>query len=90
MVVELVSDLSFPWLGDTLVNLVAFIFQDERSDGSAIQSVLGSMTGRSTVPNVFIGGNSVGGGDETAALQHSGRLGTLLQEAIAAKAKAQT
>ncbi len=43
-----------------------------------IQGTLQAMTGRRTVPNVFIGGNSVGGGDETAALQAKGELVPLL------------
>ncbi|KAL3932883.1 MAG: hypothetical protein SGBAC_010643 [Bacillariaceae sp.] len=43
-----------------------------------IQSTLASMTGRRTVPNVFVGGSSIGGGDETVALQAAGKLRPLL------------
>lgn len=32
------------------------------------------MTGRKTVPNVMINGKSIGGGDDTAALDDSGTL----------------
>lgn len=46
-----------------------------------IQATLKEMTGRRTVPNVFIGGRSIGGGDETVALQSKGELVPLLQAA---------
>lgn len=45
-----------------------------------IQSTLKDITGRGTVPNVFVGGKSIGGGDETVALNRSGKLKTMLQE----------
>lgn len=35
---------------------------DTRSDGSAIQQALAELTGRRTVPNVFVGGKTIGGG----------------------------
>jgi glutaredoxin len=47
--------------------------------GPAIQDTLQKITGRRTVPNVFIGGNSIGGGDETTAMQREGKLGPLLK-----------
>ncbi|CAN0061784.1 unnamed protein product, partial [Ascophyllum nodosum] len=47
---------------------------DRRNDGRAIQSALAEITGQSTVPNVFIGGTSIGGGNETAAMHKSGQL----------------
>ena len=46
-----------------------------------IQSTLQRMTGRRTVPNVFVGGESIGGGDETAQLQWRGELRPLLEKA---------
>jgi len=47
-----------------------------------IQATLGRLTGgRVTVPNVFVGGTSIGGGDETYALHRSGQLRALLQAA---------
>lgn len=46
-----------------------------------IQDTLASMTGRRTVPNVYIGGSSIGGGDETIALFKSGKLEELLKKA---------
>uniref|UniRef100_A0A7S1B3V4 Glutaredoxin domain-containing protein n=2 Tax=Corethron hystrix TaxID=216773 RepID=A0A7S1B3V4_9STRA len=54
---------------------------DQMADGSSIQSGLLSLTGQRTVPNVFIGGKSIGGGDDTAALEQSGKLKTMLQAA---------
>lgn len=35
-------------------------------------------TGRRTVPQIYIGGEYVGGYDELAALDHAGKLNTLL------------
>ena len=46
-----------------------------------IQSTLQQMTGRRTVPNVFIGGKSIGGGDETVAFEQSGKLTEMLRSA---------
>ena len=48
-----------------------------------VQDALAAMTGRRTVPNVFIGGASVGGGDETVALRRTGELRPLLDAARA-------
>lgn len=39
--------------------------QDQRQDGHDLQRVLADMTGRRTVPNVFIGGKNIGGADDT-------------------------
>jgi thioredoxin reductase (NADPH) len=53
----------------------------KHSNTQEIQSTLRNMTGRRTVPNVFVGGESIGGGDETRAFQQSGELVTMLVEA---------
>lgn len=53
----------------------------ELTNMASIQDRLAQMTGRRTVPNVYIGGTSIGGGDETLALYKSGKLETLLGEA---------
>ncbi len=58
-------------------------WQDSMDNGSAIQDALASLTGRHTVPNVFIGGKSIGGGDDTEALDRAGRLSTKLSEVSA-------
>ncbi|KAF8399215.1 hypothetical protein HHK36_015080 [Tetracentron sinense] len=54
---------------------------DAESDGSEIQSALAQWTGIRTVPNVFIGGNHIGGCDMTTALHKEGKLVPLLTEA---------
>jgi len=56
---------------------------DLREDGAALQAALEAATGRSTVPNVFVGGHPVGGSDEVAALAAEGKLEGLLREAPA-------
>ncbi|CAB4020856.1 glutaredoxin-C4-like isoform X2 [Paramuricea clavata] len=47
---------------------------DTRDDGSEIQDILLGITGARSVPRVFIGGEFIGGGSETAELQSSGKL----------------
>mmetsp|Transcript_19610 Transcript_19610/g.29097 ORF Transcript_19610/g.29097 Transcript_19610/m.29097 type:complete len:683 (-) Transcript_19610:9-2057(-) len=52
------------------------------SNSRDIQFTLAQITGgRRTVPNVFIKGKSIGGGDETVALQATGKLKSMLEEA---------
>jgi thioredoxin reductase (NADPH) len=53
----------------------------ENENAKEIQAALESMTGRRTVPNIFVGGRSIGGGQETSALQAKGKLVPLLVEA---------
>jgi peptide-methionine (S)-S-oxide reductase len=50
-------------------------------DGSAIQQALAELTGRRTVPNVFIGGKTAGGGDDMDRLARSGVLKQMLRAA---------
>jgi glutaredoxin 3 len=54
---------------------------DLRSDGVAIQEYLYRLTDRRTVPNVFIKGKSIGGGDDTEAMYKSGQLKDKLRRA---------
>ncbi|KAF5457271.1 hypothetical protein F2P56_021384 [Juglans regia] len=54
---------------------------DSEIDGSEIQSALGEWTGQTTVPNVFIGGNHIGGCDTTTAMHKEGKLVPVLTEA---------
>eukprot|EP00250_Pteridium_aquilinum_P006778 c16621_g1_i1 orf=160-468(+) len=56
---------------------------DQESDGSDVQAALAEWTGQRTVPNVFIGGQHVGGCDSTVAKHKEGKLVPLLQEAKA-------
>ncbi|KAL1352831.1 hypothetical protein HN51_016810 [Arachis hypogaea] len=51
------------------------------ADGSEIQSALAEWTGQRTVPNVFIGGNHIGGCDATTNLHNQGELVPLLTKA---------
>jgi glutaredoxin 3 len=58
---------------------------DLRPDGRAIQDYLFTLTGRGTVPNVFIKAKSIGGGDDTQAMYKSGELENALRKAGAIK-----
>ncbi|CAH9093841.1 unnamed protein product [Cuscuta europaea] len=49
--------------------------------GPQLQKVLERLTGQHTVPNVFIGGNHIGGCTETVKLHRKGELEPLLSEA---------
>ena len=60
-----------------------FVVNLDELDAQSIQSNLARMTGRRTVPNIFIGGSNIGGGDETVQLQVTGALRTLLINAQA-------
>ncbi|OEU18281.1 glutaredoxin, partial [Fragilariopsis cylindrus CCMP1102] len=53
----------------------------QHSNTQEIQRTLQTMTGRRTVPNVFVGGTSIGGGDETSKFQRNGQLVPLLEKA---------
>ncbi len=59
---------------------------DQMDDGAAMQDYLMKKTGRSSVPNVFVGGKSIGGGDETVAFARTGELGAMMKEAVTASA----
>lgn len=63
---------------------------DTRKDGTALQAYLAKKTGRSTVPNVFINGKSVGGGDEVAGYLRSGVLPQMISAALHAGTKIAT
>lgn len=45
-----------------------------------LQDALETVTGRRTVPRVFIGGSFVGGGDDMDSMAQTGRLKSVLQE----------
>lgn len=49
--------------------------------GAAIQAHLAQRTGRRTVPNVFIGGQPVGGGDDISAFKRRGVLAQMITQA---------
>eukprot|EP01088_Endostelium_zonatum_P013330 TRINITY_DN27823_c0_g1_i1.p1 TRINITY_DN27823_c0_g1~~TRINITY_DN27823_c0_g1_i1.p1 ORF type:complete len:130 (+),score=16.99 TRINITY_DN27823_c0_g1_i1:79-468(+) len=54
---------------------------DVVGNGSALQAELKKLTGRSTVPNVFIAGENIGGCDDTEGLLQSGELQKKLRAA---------
>lgn len=61
----------------------AVVFEmDIRADGAGMQEYLRQKTGRSSVPNVFIGGRSVGGGDDTVGYLRSGVLPQMIAAAV--------
>lgn len=47
---------------------------DKIPDGDDYIEILGRMTGADTVPRVFIGGECIGGGDDTERLEKQGQL----------------
>ncbi|KAJ8598291.1 hypothetical protein CTAYLR_005993 [Chrysophaeum taylorii] len=51
---------------------------DQRDDGPDIQAELKELTGQSTVPNVFIKGQHLGGNDDTQKAHSSGKLAEML------------
>ncbi|XP_030544678.1 glutaredoxin [Rhodamnia argentea] len=54
---------------------------DQEADGKEVQSALAEWTQQRTVPNVFIGGNHIGGCDATTAMHNEGKLVPLLTQA---------
>ena len=48
------------------------------SNPSKREEMLGRANGRTTVPQIFIGGEHIGGSDDLAALESSGKLDALL------------
>ncbi len=59
-----------------------FFWPPPPSGFSRRQDALQAMTGRRSVPNVFVGGSSIGGCDDTLALAAAGKLQPLLEEAV--------
>lgn len=57
---------------------VAYNEREISGDPQARQEMLGRANGRTTVPQVFIDGEHVGGSDDLAALESAGKLDALL------------
>ena len=57
---------------------VAYEERDISMGGPLRAEMLARAQGRSTVPQIFIGGTHVGGSDDLAALEREGRLDALL------------
>jgi glutaredoxin 3 len=53
---------------------------EKRPDCQEIQAYMKTLTGASSVPRVFINGQCIGGGDDTAKLHETGQLQELLRE----------
>ncbi|GBF91717.1 glutaredoxin-C4 [Raphidocelis subcapitata] len=51
---------------------------DQTADGPDVQASMMDVVGRRSVPQVFIGGNHVGGCDDTVAAYEAGKLKDLL------------
>tara|TARA_B100000780_G_C20974201_1_gene389045 strand:+ start:473 stop:838 length:366 start_codon:yes stop_codon:yes gene_type:complete len=60
---------------------VCAIELDKDEDGPAIQAALLEVTGQRTVPNVFVGGQHLGGNDDVQAQAANGELQTMLSAA---------
>ncbi|XP_039162287.1 glutaredoxin [Eucalyptus grandis] len=58
---------------------------DKEGDGAVVQLALADWTGLRTVPNVFIGGNHIGGCDSVTEKHQAGQLVPLLRSAGAVK-----
>ena len=57
---------------------VAYDEREISRDPEARQEMLGRANGRTTVPQVFIAGEHIGGSDDLAALESAGKLDALL------------
>jgi len=65
---------------DTLkVNDAKVIELDKLSNGKSIQNTLAKITGQSTVPNVFVNSEHLGGNDDSYAAYNDGSLEKMLQ-----------
>ncbi|KAL9280120.1 putative thioredoxin-disulfide reductase [Arabidopsis thaliana] len=57
---------------------VPYVVELDERDGWSIQTALGEIVGRRTVPQVFINGKHLGGSDDTVDAYESGELAKLL------------
>lgn len=57
---------------------VGYEERELNSDPSAREEMLGRANGRTTVPQIFINGEHVGGSDDLGALESSGKLDAML------------
>ncbi|WP_424814158.1 glutaredoxin 3 [Roseococcus sp. YIM B11640] len=57
---------------------VAFTEHDAPNGSQARKDAIARSGGRTTVPQIFINGQSVGGSDDLAALERAGKLDALL------------
>ena len=64
-------------LNDAKIEFQAYEL-DLESDGDEIQGALRDLTGQSTVPNIFINGQLLGGSDDLISAKENGNLSKLL------------
>ncbi len=57
---------------------LSFAEIDVAADPAKRQEMMGRANGRHTVPQIFIGGQHIGGYDDMAALERTGKLDPLL------------
>ena len=77
------------WRAPRLLRKKGVAFEERDTTGdAATRAWLARVTGRTTVPQVFINGRSVGGFSDLAALEKAGGLDPLLAEAPAEGAPA--
>lgn len=57
---------------------VGFAEHDAPHGSQARKDAIARSGGRTTVPQVFVGGRSIGGADDLAALERAGKLDALL------------
>lgn len=72
-------------LFDKLDANITVVELDQIVEEQEVMGALMSLTGQRTVPNVFIGGEHIGGCDDTMALQSQGKLKDMLVAAGAIK-----
>ena len=53
---------------------------DEEADGDKMQNALKEISGQKTVPNIFIGGEHVGGNSDLQEAEANGKLDEMLKE----------
>lgn len=58
---------------------VSFTEYDVKSDVTRFEEMLGKSNGRKTIPQIFIGGQHIGGCDDLYALEAKGELDPLLR-----------
>jgi glutaredoxin 3 len=58
---------------------VAYTEHDAPHGSQARENAISQSGGRTTVPQIFVNGQSVGGSDDLAALDRSGRLDAMLK-----------
>lgn len=55
---------------------------DLEDDGDAIQEAVTELTGQKTIPNIFIGGEHIGGNDDLQKLKREGKLQEKIDAAL--------